>query len=792
MEQVRRLPILVGIVLALSAGPFAVAADSINEQAQGENQHVGPACSVIDRFFEDEVWAKVAERTCLKCHNDSGDASESAFVLVDPERNRKKRAESTHTNRLAFGRMAKFDERGESRLLIKATGGLEHGGGQALELDSTGYRTLQRLVRRVNGNSEHRQPSVDVDGDATPFFDGVVMMPPLKLLRRVTLSLVGRLPSGDERSRVESGGLAALADILDEIMQEDAFYERLQEAFNDILLIRGYDGGAENALSYEHFKSRLWYQDLSPNKDRDDGDKLPYSHPDMIAYTKLVNDYREAMRREPLELITYIVRNDRPFTEIVTADYTMVSPYTSKGYGVFEQLKTEFENLDDPFEFVPTQIPALESRNGKVQESKTGLYPHAGLLSSFQYLKRYPTTETNRNRLRVRMYFEHFLGVDLLALAPRVNDAASISTQYEIPTMQAADCVVCHKVMDPIAGLYQDFYVVDGKGVYGPRKDGWYADMFPAGIEGDVLQADERWRSLQWLGERTAGDPRFATAMVSHVWYILSGRKPLSAPEEIDDPWFASKHRAYRIQRDEIDRIADRFEDADFNLKGVVKDLVLSDFYRADGLATATDSPERLAALDEVGVVRLLTPEQLERKLSAIFGRKWGRLTDRESKLNILYGGIDSQEVTQRIGEPSGAMGAIQRILANDIACRNVAADFSLVKEQRRLFPGIEPDVVPGVSDEADQQIRLAIVHLHELLLGRSDDPNGPNVQQTFELFAGITDDAKSRQGIESVESYFCQTERDTTPRDPDPHYTIRAWRAVVTYLLRQHDFLYE
>ena len=26
----------------------------------------------------------------------------------------------------------------------------------------------------------------------------------------------------------------------------------------------------------------------------------------------------------------------------------------------------------------------------------------------------------------------------------------------------------------------------------------------------------------------------------------------------------------------------------------------------------------------------------------------------------------------------------------------------------------------------------------------------------------------------------------------PDPHYTVRAWRAVVTYLLRQEEFLYE
>ena len=175
-----------------------------------------------------------------------------------------------------------------------------------------------------------------------------------------------------------------------------------------------------------------------------------------------------------------------------------------------------------------------------------------------------------------------------------------------------------------------------------------------------------------------------------------------------------------------------------------------------------------------------------------MFGTKWGRLLDPESKFKILYGGIDSKEITERIAEPSGAMGAIQRIMANDIACKNVAADFSLPAKQRRLFPGIEPNVVPGTSAEADQQIRLAIVHLHQLLLGRFDETDDPEVQRTYDLFAGIVKDAKSREGISKVESYSCQTQRDVTPRDPDPHYTIRAWRAVVTYLLRQHEFLYE
>ncbi|MCH8042501.1 MAG: hypothetical protein IID44_02170 [Planctomycetes bacterium] len=687
--------------------------------------------------------------------------------------------------------MATAQEDGKSRLLQKIAGGLDHGGKEVLKADSTGYKILTRFVRRIEGKPDIGPPIADYA--APPFFDGIEMMSPGRLLRRLTLSLAARLPTRKERAAVEKDGLKAIDKILDSVMTEDAFYERLQEAFNDILLTYGYDGGGESALSYEHFKPRLWYQDRDPRKGLSPEKKkeLPYSHPKMIAYTKLIRDYREGMRREPLELITYIVRNDRPFTEIVTADYTMLSPYTSRGYGMFEELRDQFKDPDDPYEYIPTKIKRLQSRNGrKVQESPTGFYPHAGLLTSFQYLKRYPTTETNRNRLRVRMYFKHFLGVDLMTLAPRVNDAAAITAQYEIPTMQAADCVVCHKVMDPIAGLFQDFYVVDGKGIYGPRKDGWYKDMFTAGLQEEELPTDERWRSLQWLGERTAKDPRFAVAMVKHVWYILAGRRPLLPPEDIDDPLFSAKRRAYRTQRGEIEQIATRFAAAKFNLKIVFKELVKSRFYRARGLAATVKDPRRQAELGDVGVVRMLTPEQLERKLTALFGQKWNRLTDKEAKLKILYGGIDSKEVTERMTDPSGAMGAIQRIMSNAIACKNVALDFSRKPSERRLFPNIELTVVPGESSEAETQIRRAIVHLHEHLLGRDDADDDPEVERTYRLFAGIVSDAKATKGLDRRGSYSC--DRVDKKRLDDPHYTLRAWRGVVTYLLRQHDFLYE
>ena len=93
---------------------------------------------------------------------------------------------------------------------------------------------------------------------------------------------------------------------------------------------------------------------------------------------------------------------------------------------------------------------------------------------------------------------------------------------------------------------------------------------------------------------------------------------------------------------------------------------------------------------------------------------------------------------------------------------------------------------------ESEKRIRTAIVHLHQFILGRDDLPTDPEVDQTYRLFAGIVAEAKSRGRFEPNESYFCKSSGQEGPRDADPHYTLRSWRAIVTYLLRQRDFLYE
>ena len=97
----------------------------------------------------DEVWAKVGTSVCLKCHKAGGDAEESKFILLDPQR-AKVQDDALRHNRDAFARMARLKEKDQSRLLLKVVGELDHGGEDVLKPDSTGYRILAEFVRRVN------------------------------------------------------------------------------------------------------------------------------------------------------------------------------------------------------------------------------------------------------------------------------------------------------------------------------------------------------------------------------------------------------------------------------------------------------------------------------------------------------------------------------------------------------------------------------------------------------------------------------------------------------------------
>ncbi|MBL4607817.1 MAG: DUF1592 domain-containing protein, partial [Pseudomonadales bacterium] len=216
---------------------------------------------------------------------------------------------------------------------------------------------------------------------------GVDVLSPTQTLRKATLNLAGRLPNNSEVNAVSAGGGAALDSVLDTVMNEEAFFDRLKEIYNDILLQDKYLG-SENALGLlrdEEYQGRRWYRDLGLLDDTG-------PNYDNTLYYKLRKYTNDAVGREVLELIDYVVRNNKPYSEILTADYTVVNAYSAKTYGVEGQ--ASFRGLD------VIEYPAYPDDPTHFQPARIAGTPHAGVLTSTMFLNRFPTTNTNRNRHR--------------------------------------------------------------------------------------------------------------------------------------------------------------------------------------------------------------------------------------------------------------------------------------------------------------------------------------------------------------------------------------------------------
>ncbi len=181
------------------------------------------------------------------------------------------------------------------------------------------------------------------------------------------------------------------------------------------------------------------------------------------------------LSRAPVELIAYVVENDKPYTEILTADYTMVTPLTADTLNaqledpweqavVYNGEYTEFHKEFRPaknfgtFNSPPGAEVCIPIQGGDCYPSSWEPFewPHAGVLNTMAFLQRYPTTETNRNRARARWTYKFFLGLDVEASAARTTDAAALADKNN-PTLLNPACTVCHQTLDPVAGAFQNY-----------------------------------------------------------------------------------------------------------------------------------------------------------------------------------------------------------------------------------------------------------------------------------------------------------------------------------------------
>ena len=136
-----------------------------------------------------------------------------------------------------------------------------------------------------------------------------------------------------------------------------------------------------------------------------------------------------------------------------------------------------------------------------------------------------------------------------------------------------------------------------------------------------------------------------------------------------------------------------------------------------------TDSdPVRRVALHNVGARRLLTPEELAHKTAALTGVQWGRhirthcwpecerlpnaLT---GDYGLLYGGIDSDGITDRARDVTAVMAGVAKRHAAQVSCPIVMREIYLLPDaERRLFAGVAPARELSAKFEIEADSRAA------------------------------------------------------------------------------------
>lgn len=734
--------------------------DPTDPDATDPDGSVGEICTSDRTFFEEELWPQVVGPICTACHAIDGAAGASQFILENIAR-----PDYLEVNRERMADLSRTQRDGVSVLLLKPRGEMTHGGGVQLPADSPQYALLEAFVARVASPDNCPTPDPGIP------WEGVVLDDPATTLRRASLALLGRLPTTDEYASVESGGLDGLRLVLDAMMDDEAFYARVASWYDDVLWTERYaiNNRANNALDDQFFVGRYWYEGIETQSIRD----------------QMASRANQAIARQPVALIQHILREHRPFTEILTADYVMVNDFSALSLGV----SSELPDLDDP--------NALAFREARIPD-----YPHAGLLTATSYLARFPSTPTNRNRHRSRIFFDRFLATDILSLADRPIDPTF--SDYHNPTLNDPQCTVCHAMLDPVAGLFQNW---DDAGR--PRPSDWYPEMAVPGFGGQIMPSNARGHAVRWLAEQTVADRRFALATVHTVYKGLIGRPPLRPVDPADPDATETARRAFQLQRTFFEATATAFVENDASLREVVRAILLSPYFRAQG---ATDSA-RPEAVVEAGRARWLTPEELDRKITAVTGypwrSRWSSNNFLSDRYRMLFGGVDYDGVTSRLSDPNGIMVSIAERMAWQHVCRAVPLDFAMQTADRRLFGNVEASFVPETPEgfeipQAVASIRQTIQHLHAHILDEALALDDAEIDATYQLFLETW-----REGAAGVAAgdisrdlpWQCRADTDPWTGNElpearrlgrDESYTIRAWSAVVAYLMTDYRFLHD
>ena len=469
-----------------------------------------------------------------------------------------------------------------------------------------------------------------------------------RLLRRMSLDLRGVLPSVEELDAVEADP-SQVAVYRDAWLADPRLEERLVHLLGERWLTR------VDAFNLSYFDYQLT-------------EEQEYA-------------FERAVGEEPLRLAAHVAVSGQPWSEVVTADYTIAN-----------ELLAEIWSLSYP-----------DGESGWQVSHYTDGRPAVGVLASNGLWWRYWTSNFNYNRTRSAAIFRLLLCEDLLEREVSFSTTPSLLDDDGTTTALREDpaCVNCHAVLDPAAATLFGFWWFD---LYDTAElTDYHPDREPMGES--ILGVEMAWfgqpvDGLYALGRVVADDPRFTRCAVetfaSGLWRREVALSDFSHIEALHDD-FAAEQQVLPL----IAAITDSLT------------------YQAGALdAEATDEDAAREILR-----RPLSPSLLGSAVADLTGFSWtwegfAQLDNDQIGFRTLVGGVDGISVTEPQQSPGLTWALVVRRFAQAAAQHAVSTELSQSAADRTLLTLIDE----GTTDQ-DAAFTAQLETLHwQLYAERADE----------------------------------------------------------------------
>ena len=481
----------------------------------------------------------------------------------------------------------------------------------------------------------------------------------LRLLSRASIDLRGVRPSLEDIAQVEADP-GAVDDLIAGYLEDARFGARIRSLYGELYLTEA---------DYFMVSAAQFGIDDNPA-------------------------FLEAVGQEPLRILERVAQEDRPWTDIVTADWTMAN-----------------ETLAEMF---PLDYPA--GQQGWAEARYTDGRPAAGVLSTTGMWLRYTSTDSNANRKRANTASRILLCNDYLTRPIEFDREVDLLDEDAISTALTDNpaCVSCHVSLDPLAAYFFGFWAyLDESWVdvsrYHPERE----LLYDAYLGTSPAYYGEQGDSLHDLGQQIAADPRFAECAVEQVYGQLLQRDVTLA----DMPMLTAHREAFLA--------------GGLTMRALVASILDDPRYRA---SRATESVTAQPT-------KMLSPDLLASVVEDLTGFRWeyagyDMLRSDLVGVRTLAGGADGNTVTRNTTTPNTTITLVQERLAEAAAVYVVSQDAALEPAQRRLLTVLtELEATP----ETDRDMVVAQIQaLHARLLGSPVAADSEEIEANLALWSEL------------------------------------------------------